>query len=141
MKISIGADHRGFALKKAIIDHFSQYTWNDVGAYSSERSDYPIYAKAVSLEILRGDVVCGILICGSGIGVSIAANKFKGIYAALCWSVEIAKRAKEHDGANILILPSDFITQEEAFAMIEVWLNATFKEGRYRERLKMIDTM
>lgn len=139
MKISIGADHRGFELKQAIIAHFGQHAWNDVGTHSSERTDYPAYAKEVCQEILRGDASCGILICGSGVGISIAANRFAGIYAALCWSVEIAERAKQHDGANVLVLPADFITHELAFAMIDAWFDATFKEGRYKERLLMID--
>jgi ribose 5-phosphate isomerase B len=141
MKISIGADHRGFELKRAIIDHFVQYAWHDVGAHSLERTDYPVYAKEVCHDIQRGDSSCGILICGSGVGISIAANRFAGIYAALCWSTEIAERAKQHDGANVLVLPADFITHEQAFAMIDAWLGATFKEGRYKERLLMIDKM
>lgn len=139
MKISIGSDHRGYALKTAIIQHFPQYQWLDVGAHDSERSDFPIYTKKVCLDIIQGVAQEGIFVCGSGVGPSIAANRLKGIYAALCWNQEVARLAKEKNGANILILPADYLTLEQAFLMIEAWLGATFKGGRYQERLNMID--
>ncbi len=163
MKISIGADHRGFELKHLIIEHFgcachpgplSPRTLSrggvhpiasmcceflDVGTFTADRTDYPLYAKKVCADVLAGHAEAGILICGSGVGMSIAANRYKRIYAALCWSVEVARHAKAYDGANILVLPSDFVEPEIAFQMIAVWLETPFDGGRYEQRLCMID--
>ncbi len=139
MKISIGADHRGFKLKQAIVEHFGDVEWLDVGTHDEQRTDYPLYAQRVCKAISDGGAQAGILICGSGVGVSIAANRFKGIYAALCWNADVARLAKEHDGANVLVLPSDFVTSEQAFEMIKAWRDAVFKGGRYQERLEMMD--
>jgi ribose 5-phosphate isomerase B len=139
MKISIGADHRGFPLKSEIIAYFTQVEWLDVGTNSAERTDYPLYAKRVCKEVLGGNTQAGILVCGSGVGVSIAANRFKGIYAALCWNRAVAQIAKEDDKANVLVIPADFVSTPEAFAIVKAWLDATFKGGRYQERLTMID--
>jgi ribose 5-phosphate isomerase B len=139
MKISIGADHRGFPLKGEIVKFFSQVEWLDVGTNSAERTDYPIYAKRVCKEVLDGNVQAGILVCGSGVGVSIAANRFKGIYAALCWNRAVAQMAKEDDKANVLVIPADFVSTPEAFAIVSAWLKATFKGGRYQDRLTMVD--
>jgi ribose 5-phosphate isomerase B len=139
MKISIGADHRGFALKTNIIEHFDEHEWLDVGTYSDQRTDYPLFARRVCQDIVSQVADCGILICATGVGMAIAANRFKNIYAALCWNVDIARLAKQHDGTNVLVLPSDFISAEQAFAMIDVWLTAEFKEGVYQRRLEIID--
>ena len=139
MKISIGADHRGFQLKTNIIDHFDQHEWLDVGAYSQERTDYPIYAKRVCSDIKQGDAERGILLCGSGVGICMAANRYKGIYAALCWNNDVACMAVEDDGANVLVLPADFISAEQAYSIIEAWLRAEFKGGLYQRRLEMMD--
>ena len=139
MKISIGADHRGVALKKLIIDHFRQHEFLDVGTFSTERTDYPIYAKKVCADVLAGNAQQGILICGSGVGMSIAANRHKKIYAALCWNTEVARCARAHDKANLLILPADFVKEVEAMSMVDTWLATTFLGDRYEQRLKMVD--
>lgn len=139
MRISIGADHRGFELKKFIINHFKEYEWIDVGTHSVERTDYPLYTQKVCREILQLNTVLGIAICGSGVGVSIAANRFKGIYAALCWNPQVAKHAREYDGSNVLAIPADFVTSADAVDIINAWLNAEFKGGEYQTRLKMMD--
>ncbi len=139
MKISIGADHRGFALKQGLIKALSGYMWLDVGPENNDRVDYPVYADRVVDDLQEGRADCGVLICGSGVGMSIAANRHRGIRAALCWNAEIATRAKSHDNANILVLPSDFITPDEAVTAIQEWLDTDFKGGRYAERLEMID--
>lgn len=141
MKISIGADHRGYALKAEIIEHFSEYQWRDVGAHSPERSDFPVYAKKVCLDILECQADVGIFVCGSGTGPSISANRFKGIYAALCWSEEVARLAKEKCDANLLILPADYLLSDQAFRIIRAWLDAGFLKGIYQERLIMIDQL
>ncbi len=139
MKISIGADHRGVELKKKLIEHFTEIEWIDQGADNGDRPDYPIYARRVCSDVLDGKADYGILICGSGIGMSIAANRFNGIYAGLCWSVDVARLAKEDDGVNVLVLPVDFITSRQACEIVFSWLDATFKGGRYQERLEMLD--
>lgn len=141
--IAIGADHRGFVLKQHIIGstEYGEYiiTWRDVGTDSEDRTDYPLYTHKVVELVLQGTVDYGILTCGSGIGVSIAANRFRGIYAGIVWNETIAQRAKEHDNVNILILPADYIDTQQAQDCITAWLTAEFKKGRYLERLKMID--
>ncbi len=141
MNIAIGADHRGFTLKQAIIKHFKDHTFDDKGAHSVERSDYPAYAAAVTQEVAQKRAHAGILLCGSGIGMSIAANRIKGIYAGLCWSPAIATVAKENDGINVLVLPANFLTTEEAFSIIDAWLGARFKGGRHQERLSALDVL
>lgn len=138
MKISIGADHRGYALKESIKDSFD-YAWIDVGTDSDERADFPRYAQLVVKNILEGKAEHGILICGSGVGMSIAANRHKGIYAALCWSPTVARAAREHDNANILALPADYITADAARQIVQSWLQAEFLGGRYQARLEQID--
>jgi ribose 5-phosphate isomerase B len=139
MKISIGADHRGFELKQAIIKAFAQIDWLDVGTHSTQRTDYPVVARAVCEQILTDEATRGILLCGSGVGVSIAANRHPGIYAALCWNAELARTAREDDNANILVLPADYLTTDQACDMVRAWLEATFKGGHYQKRLDMID--
>ena len=139
MKISIGADHRGFQLKETIVKHFPQLEWIDQGTHTPERTDYPVYAQRVSKDVLEHRADVGILLCGSGVGVAMAANRFKGIYAAVCWNDTLARIAKEDDGSNVLVLPADFVAKEDAFLIVSAWLSATFKGGRYQERLAMID--
>lgn len=139
MRISIGADHRGFALKKIIINYFKDYQWIDVGTNSQDRTDYPLFAQKVCHDVLDGRADCGIVICGSGVGVSISANRFKGIYAALCWDPEVAKHAREYDGANVLALPANFVEPELAIDIVNAWTGAKFKGGIYQKRLDMIE--
>lgn len=139
---AIGADHRGFALKKAIMENnelSDLITWHDVGAHSTERSDYPIYTQKAIEIIQSNQVQYAILLCGTGIGMSIAANRTSLIYAGVVWCPEIAQRAKEEDNMNVLIFPADYIEDECAFECIVRFLNATFKGGRYADRLSMIE--
>lgn len=143
VRLSIGCDHRGFELKQCLLKETRfgnvDVTWHDVGAYSSERTDYPLYTFPVVKEILNGTADAGILLCGSGIGVSIAANRFKGIYAGIVWNVEVARLAKEHDNVNLLILPADYIEYDLSKACITAWLQASFLQERYQKRLEMIE--
>ena len=142
MHIAIGSDHRGFLLKQYLIqDTFSQeIRWHDVGCYSLDICDYPIFAQKVCKLLLHESIDYGVLICGSGIGMSIAANRFRGIYAALAWNVDIARASKEDDNANILVFPADFISLQDGHDMMESWLNAVFKGGHHADRLIMIDS-
>jgi len=146
MKIAIGADHKGYELKKKLIEHFGQddgqdghYQWLDVGADSDQRTDYPIFAKKVCDAITSGQAQLGVLICGSGIGMSIAANRVKHIYAALCWNELVASAARQDDGANVLVLPANYVSFEQSIAIFNAWVNTKFKGGRYKDRLDMVD--
>src|SRR5579872_7431460 len=146
MRLVIGADHRGFHLKLLIQEQVrksngSPIEWQDAGCFTAERCDYPQFASAAVKEIKDGKAEGGILICGSGVGMSIAANRFSGIYAALVWNEQTAHLAKEHDGANILVLPADFISSHDAVTMVHSWLNAAFLGGRYLRRLEMVDNL
>jgi ribose 5-phosphate isomerase B len=140
MKLTIGSDHRGHALKKYLIESLPEVDWFDVGTDSESRVDYPEFAHKVCSEVISGSTDDrGILICGSGIGMSIAANRFPGIYAALCWDKDIAQVARMHDLANVLVLPADFISYEDSLSIVEHWLKTDFLGGRYQSRLDMID--
>jgi ribose 5-phosphate isomerase B len=139
MKIAIGSDHRGFAHKEFIQQNISHYTWIDVGTYDQTRTDYPIYTEKVVQLYVTKNVDYGVLLCSTGIGMAIAANRHTGIYAAIVWNEEIACQAKAEDNSNILVLPADSVSYEQAISIITIWLSTSFKGGRYAERLEMID--
>ena len=141
--IALGTDHRGFMLKEflkqqAAIGDFV-ITWLDCGACDAERSDYPVFAQLVVENVITEQANLGVLLCGSGIGMSIAANRFDGIYAGLVWNPEIARLAREDDNCNVLVLPADFCDEALALAMLHAWIHAEFKQGMYAQRLKLID--
>ena len=140
MKILIGNDHAGYSLKLSIIKNLEdKYEFFDKGSYSDESVDYPDYASIIAKEIQseKGDL--GILICGTGNGVCMTANKFKGIRAVICWNKEIAKLAKQHNNANIICIPSRFIKVEEAIKIIETFILEKFEGGRHERRIKKIN--
>jgi len=140
MKILIGNDHAGYSLKLSIIKNLEdKYEFFDKGSYSDESVDYPDYASIIAKEIQskKGDL--GILICGTGNGVCMTANKFKGIRAVICWNEEIAKLAKQHNNANIICMPSRFIKVEEAIKIIESFILEKFEGGRHERRIKKIN--
>lgn len=143
--IVIGADHRGYAMKEYLkqdctIPNYA-FTWIDVGADSDVRSDYPIFAIHVAKYIQEKKAHYGILLCGTGIGMAIAANRFEGVYAGLAWNEESARLAKEDDNVNVLVLPSDYIDNKKSRAMVVTWLGAEFKYMRYAQRIAMIDAI
>lgn len=142
MNIAIGADHRGFEckayLKQYVVGKDDPIVWIDVGAFDDERSDYPVFAEAVSLSMLKGEAERGVLICGSGVGMAIVANRYHSLLAGVAWNEEVACQGREHDKTNILVIPSDFVTKEQAVALVNTWLEAEFKGGRYQERVDMI---
>jgi ribose 5-phosphate isomerase B len=139
MKIAIGADHRGFDLKQHLVSSLDDIAWVDVGCDNADRSDFPRYVSLVAKQVQNKEVDGGILICGSGIGMSIAANRFDGVYAALVWNKEVARSSKEHNNANILVIPSDYVSKEETVAMIKTWQQAKFLDDRHQTRIDMID--
>jgi ribose 5-phosphate isomerase B len=141
MKIYIGSDHAGFELKEKV-KHFlidSKLEVVDKGCYSIERADYSDYGHLVADAVLAENNAVGIIICGSGVGISIAANRHKGIRAANAWNAEIAKLARQHNDANVLALPARFISETEAKEIVSVFLNEAFEGGRHLERIKKID--
>lgn len=143
--IAIGADHRGFVLKQFLIDNVRyeghSLDWIDVGAYDEKRSDYPEFALPVVNHILNKNAHYGLLLCGSGNGMVIVANRFPKIYAGLAWNQEIARLCKEDDKVNVLVLPADFIDFDQALSMVHAWLHADFKHDRYEKRIAMIDAI
>ena len=145
MIIALGADHRGYILKEYLKQQSlfgaTEVTWIDVGAFDAERSDYPVFAGGVSQVVLAGKADYGILLCGTGVGMAIAANRFKGIFAAVAWNESIARASKEDDNANVLVLPADDLSEEQVQRMVAAWLGAKFREGRYRERIAQIDQL
>lgn len=143
MKIALGADHGGYQLKEIIKKHLESkgYEVVDKGTYSTDSVDYPDYAKAVATAILENEVERGILVCGTGIGISIAANRFKGIRAALCNNTTMAKLTREHNNANILALGGRMTGDVLALEMVDVFLNTEFQGGRHQTRIDKIDTL
>jgi ribose 5-phosphate isomerase B len=139
MKIGIGTDHRGFLHKEFIKQHMPSIEWIDVGTFDQERTDYPIFSDYVIDLMITHAVDAGVLICGSGGGMAIAANRHEKIYAVVAWNDEVARRCKQEDNANVLVLPADFISCDQAVGIVTVWLAQKFKGGRYAERIAMID--
>lgn len=139
MKITIGSDHAGVEYKSTIIDYLEKQKHHvlDVGTFTKESVDYPKYAHLVAQEVLEG-ADYGILICGSGNGVSMAANKHKGIRCAICWNEEITKLAKQHNDANIISLPARFLPAEKCIELINIFLTEPFEGGRHLRRVEKI---
>lgn len=140
MKISIGSDHAGFLLKEKVKKYLIEKgnEVRDFGTYSEDRADYPDFAHLVANEVENKKDNLGILLCGSGNGINMSANKHKGIRAALCWKREIAILARQHNNANILTLPARFIEENEAFKCVEAFISTSFEGGRHTERVKKI---
>ncbi len=139
--IALGSDHAGFELKNDLIVYLVEkgYELADMGPDSADSVDYPDYAHKVATTVTDGSACCGILICGSGNGVCITANKHKGVRAALCWEPEISGLAKQHNNANVICLPARFISQEKAFAIVDAYLNMEFEGGRHATRVDKIE--
>ncbi len=146
MTVYLGADHAGFELKTQLLEHLHHagYETEDVGAKTLEADDdYPRYAYAVATKVLGGnDDDRGILICGSGQGMTMAANRVNGVRAALAWNLESAKASRQDDDANVLVLPARFIDTEEAIAAVDSWLRADFKaDPKYQRRLDELEQL
>ena len=141
MIIAIGADHRGFAAKEIIKSSFLRYTFIDVGTDSNARTDYPLFAHGVAEHVTSDRATHGILLCGSGIGMAIVANRYPGIYAGVVWNEKVAWQAKAHDNVNVLVLACDYIDIEKnnIITIIKTWLDTEFKGERYAMRIALID--
>ena len=141
MKIAIGCDHAGYDMKERLKKNLEGkgINFHDFGAFSSDSVDYPDFAHAVAAEISSGNFDAGVLICGSGNGISMTANKYNGVRAALCWTPEIAELARLHNDANILSLPARFITQEQGVEILEKFIETNFEGGRHERRVNKIN--
>ena len=138
MKISIGNDHAGVDYKKFIIENLKNHSVINHGTDDVNSVDYPDFAHPVSLDVENKTSEIGILICGSGNGVAMTANKHKQVRAALCWSEDIAKLAKQHNNANIVCIPARFISKEEALKIIKSFIDTDFEGGRHERRVNKI---
>ena len=135
-KLYIASDHAGFALKSKLCDFFKSLV--DLGTNSEESVDYPDFAHKLTNEILKDAGNLGILICGSGVGMSIAANRVKGIRAGLVSNNEIARLIRQHNNANVLVLPGRFMADEEAKNCVQIFLETEFEAGRHKKRIEKI---
>lgn len=138
--IAIGSDHAGFDYKQELVQHLESrgIQVKDMGVYENKASDYPDFAHPVAYAVEKREVSSGILVCGSGNGVAITANKHQGIRAALCWMPEIAKLSRLHNNANIICLPSRFVSVEDAKEMVDIFLDTAFEGGRHQARIDKI---
>lgn len=140
--IAIGADHGGFALKEKLIEYYQEnkeVKLKDYGAFNEKRGlEEPIVALKVAEAVAKGECEAGILICRSGVGMTIAANKVKGIFCGLAYNMEVAKSLKEHNHANIIALGADYTDFEHAVQYIEAWKNAEFLGDIYQERIDIV---
>jgi ribose 5-phosphate isomerase B len=138
--IAIGSDHAGFQLKEKVKQYLESkgYPVKDFGCHSEERADYPDFAHPLAKAVESEEFETGILICGSGNGINMAANKHQGIRSALCWKRELAELARQHNDANIIALPARFISEEEAKSCVDAFINTEFEGGRHSERVNKI---
>ncbi len=140
MQIAIGSDHAGYVLKQRVKDHLISlgHELVDHGTHSSESADYPDYAHLVADSVESHEVDFGIVLCGSGNGVSMSVNKHQGIRAVLSWIPEIARLGRAHNDANVLALPARFITEEVALQIVDTFFNTPFDGGRHCGRIEKI---
>ncbi|MBW2937280.1 ribose 5-phosphate isomerase B [Aureisphaera sp. CAU 1614] len=140
MKIAIGNDHAGTEYKQAIVKHLEAqgYAVINFGTNTNDSVDYPDFVHPVAKVVSNNEVDFGILICGSGNGVSMTANKHQKVRAALCWTKEITELARQHNNANILSIPARFTSEPQAVAMVETFLNTPFEGGRHQNRVNKI---
>lgn len=140
LPVAIGCDHAGFDYKEAIKEMLQAEGWSiiDKGTHSADSVDYPDFAHPVATDVETGKASFGILICGSGNGVCITANKHAGIRAALCWNTELAQLARQHNNANVLCLPARFVSLDDASAMVKAFAETAFEGGRHERRVEKI---
>lgn len=140
MKIAIGADHAGYLLKEVLIKYLQSknYEVSNYGTNSLDSVDYPDIIHPLAQDVNNGKFQKAIIICGSGIGVSLVANKYKNVRAALCWNEEIVKLSRQHNNANILALPARFISEDQAKSFVDLFLSTEFEGGRHQIRVDKI---
>lgn len=140
-QIPIGSDHAGFALKQRLAAVLRElgHQPDDVGTDSTESTDYPDYAHVVAGRVSSGAAARGVLLCGTGLGMSYAANRHPRVRAAVVWSEEVARLSREHNDANVLVLPARFLSAEQAEAILRTWLATPFAGGRHLRRVEKIE--
>jgi len=143
VKIAIGADHAGYVLKEAIKEFLGkkEIEYKDFGTFKLDSVDYPEYSYKVSQAVANQETDLGILICGTGIGMSITANKIKGIRAALVYNEETASLSRLHNDANVLCLGGRMLEEEQALKLVDIWLNTSFEGGRHENRINLISKL
>ena len=139
--IPIGADHAGFPLKERLKAELQAmgYLVEDVGTHSDGSVDYPDYAHQVADRVENGKAARGVLLCGTGLGMSYSANRHHGVRAAVAWTPEIARLAREHNDANVLVLPARFLTEDQGLEILRIWLATEFEGGRHARRVDKIE--
>lgn len=139
--VAFGCDHAGFDRKEAILNFLnaSDIVVMDFGTFSTESVDYPDFAHQVANAVQKGAAQWGIVVCGSGNGVAITANKHEGIRCALCWTPELAILAHEHNNANVIALPGRYVTDDEAVSIVKSYMTAVFEGGRHQRRIDKIE--
>ena len=139
-RIGIGSDHDGYHLKQLLVNYLTNAGIEvvDYGPETDERVDYPDFAHPLANDLEAGKLEAGVLICGSGNGINMAANKHSGVRSALCWKAELACLARQHNNANVLALPARFIDEQEAINCVNEFLNNDFEGGRHQERIDKI---
>jgi ribose 5-phosphate isomerase B len=139
--IPIGADHAGYELKERLVRELRALGYEplDVGTHGPESTDYPEFAHQVAAKVEHHEAERGVLLCGSGLGMSYAANRHPGVRAAVVWSPEVARLAREHNDANVLILPARFVSEEEGVEILKTWLGTGFAGGRHARRVAKIE--
>ena len=143
MKIAVASDHGGFKLKEEVKAHLLERGLEvlDLGTHTEDSVDYPAYGKACGEAVVSGQADVGIVVCGTGIGISIAANKVKGVRCGLCTSVEMATLTKQHNNANVLALGGRTTEPGLAMQIVDAWLDTEFEGGRHQRRVDMLDQM
>jgi ribose 5-phosphate isomerase B len=139
--IPVGADHAGYALKERLVSELRRLGYEplDLGTHSTESTDYPEYAHEVAARVEHHDAERGVLLCGTGLGMAYAANRHPGVRAAVAWSPEVARLAREHNDANVLVLPARFVSPEDGLEILRTWLGTEFAGGRHARRIAKID--
>ena len=141
MRLAVGSDHAGLSLKTALVEHLRAqgHEVDDVGTHDNRSTDYPDYAHPLAEKVEKGEAKRGVLLCGTGLGMSYAANRHHGVRAAVVWDPEIAKFARSHNDANVLVLPARFVTEEAAVAILRNFLDTPFEGGRHATRVRKIE--
>ena len=140
-RIPIASDHAGYELKQHLSRALSElgYEVEDLGTDSPASTDYPDYAHPLAEMVERGEVKRGVLLCGTGLGMSYAANRHHGVRAAVAWAPEIAALARQHNDANVLVLPARFVSEADGVQILKTWLDTPFEGGRHQKRVDKID--
>ncbi len=140
LHIALASDHAGYNLKQEIIKHLqdNNAATHDFGCFSTDSCDYPDYAHPLAQAVEKGNYDFGITICSTGNGICMTANKHQGIRAALCWDVPLAELARQHNNANVLALPANFVTKEKALAIVDTFFHTDFQGGRHERRINKI---